>query len=347
MNDGTVPEYVLTVLKEFREARLQLVKKAPNPLPSRRSPIVISVVKNEIDRLPDFLRHYRSIGIERFVFIDNESTDATREFLASQPDTDVYLKDGAFNWMLKQGWICKIVETYGYGRWYLYADADEHVVFDGCDRRTCIELVGRMEQIGITRVRGLLIDMYRRGPLVDSSYARGDRLLGAYPWFDRDTYREGLAPQMISVRGGPRERVFRQANTLFEPELTKYPLFRAAPDEYMVNPHHFWPYEGNFTSPRYLGILHFKFLPGFVERAKQAVDLKNYWNESIEYRCYLQVLDRVPDASLADRCSERYVSVSQLVGSRIIARIPWIPEEDYLSLKNIIGSALPTRPLDK
>ena len=93
-------------------------------LPPPDSPLVISVVKNEIDRMHDFLWHYRGAGIERFMFVDNVSTDGTLEYLDAQPDVDVYRRRGPFDWRLKQGWINKIIEIYGCNQWYIYVDAD-------------------------------------------------------------------------------------------------------------------------------------------------------------------------------------------------------------------------------
>ena len=45
------------------------------------------VVYNEMFYLPAFLDHYRSLGIEQFIFIDDGSTDESFAYLASQPDT--------------------------------------------------------------------------------------------------------------------------------------------------------------------------------------------------------------------------------------------------------------------
>ena len=47
---------------------------------------LLSRVKNEAFFMRPFLSHYRSLGVKRFVFIDDNSNDGTREFLFEQSD---------------------------------------------------------------------------------------------------------------------------------------------------------------------------------------------------------------------------------------------------------------------
>ena len=324
MKSPSLPNYLETVIRECKQVELQWVQHSVFPMPNRHSPIVISVVRDEADRLEDFLRHYRYLGIERFVFVDNGSTDGTRELLAAQPDVDLCLRMGTFNWMLKQGWINRVIETYGYDQWYVYADADEQIVFDGCDRHTFADLAWCMEQQGLSRVRGFLIDMYTSGPLMKSLYRSGLPLLDAYPWLDGGTYKEERYREIMSVKGGPRPRAFGHAEAdKFKPELTKYPLFKLRPGEYMANPHHIWPFEGNFESPRHLGLLHFKFLPRLLDRIKDAILRQNYWEGSYEYKCYLRALEEKPLLSLHFEGSVRFESAGQLASLGLLAPIEW------------------------
>ncbi len=317
------PGYVQEVKREFASVQLAPLSMSPQPLPPRISPILISVIKDEGNRLADLLRHYRSLGIRRFCFIDNGSTDGSIPYLAAQPDVDLYQRPGGFDWKLKQGWINRAIAGYGLERWFLYVDADEHIVFDDCARRGFEELAAEMERRDLWRVRGFMLDMYAEGPLLRSSYRAGDPLLESYPFHDTTGYVESRYKEVLSVKGGPRRRVFAAADPGFNPEMVKYPLFRLKPGEFMANPHHIWPYDGNFLSPRHLAILHFKFLPDVAERIRRALAQKNYWGGSAEYRCYHEVLSQAPELSLHGPVSARYTSPEGLLAQGLIARLDW------------------------
>jgi hypothetical protein len=47
-------------------------------------------LRNERPRLKYFLSYYRERGVSHFFFVDNDSDDGTREYLARQPDCSVW-----------------------------------------------------------------------------------------------------------------------------------------------------------------------------------------------------------------------------------------------------------------
>ena len=225
--------------------------------------------------------------------------------------------------MRKQGWINKVIEIYGHRRWYIYVDADEHIVFDGIEQRSFTDLTREMARRGVRRVRGFLLDMYAEGAVLESQYKSAERLASAYPFFDREGYREERYREVMSYKGGPRMRAFAAADPKFLPELTKYPLFWTIPGEYMANPHHIWPYNGNFESDRYLAILHYKFLPGIMDKVREAIKRANYWDGSLEYRCYAKILEADPKLSLVGPVSARSTNTAELIASGLNPPLLW------------------------
>ena len=321
--DQEMPGYVRRILDKQKAAKFIALRRMSELRHDRRQPILVCVVRDEVANLPEFLRHYRTVGIERFVFIDNASRDRSKEYLIEQPDVDLFYSSTKFDWYEKQAWINLVIKSYGYGRWYLVVDADELLVFDGCYERSLRDLVLVAEQREIRRVRGILVDMYQTGS--DWTDASGrNNLFSTYKNFDGVGYVESPTPAMISVTGGVRARMLQDPNGEgSRPELTKYPLFHIREGEVAANPHHLWPYHENFRSPRLVAMLHFKLTPAFRRKVAVAVSEQNYWNGSSEYRAYAQWLDDASSFDLRASGTKRLGSVSDLISAGLIEEVNW------------------------
>lgn len=313
---------VIAVREEYCRAALEAVAIRNDP--ARSDPLVISVVRDELALAAEFLGHYRKAGIRRFAIIDNNSGDGSIEYFLRQSDVDLYRASDAFTTVRKQAWLNLLIDLYNRpGQWFLHADADEHIVFDGLETgRTFADVTTVMERHGIARARGCLVDMY--APDTDgTAEEEGAAFDETHFFFDGDGYREYPLEPLIAREGGPRQRLFGAISQQFRPQLTKYPLFRFEPGEVFVNPHFLWPYDGNFRSGCFLGILHYKFLPGFARKVEKAVREGNYWENSFEYRCYQSVLTQSGRLALADTVSRAYLGPQSLLQSGLIAPVPW------------------------
>ena len=84
---------------EGRDAPAHVNRAPLFPVLARRvhdAHVVLAVVRNEMLRLPYLLSHYRRLGFDHFIFVDNDSTDGTGEYLAGQPDCFVYFTKESF-----------------------------------------------------------------------------------------------------------------------------------------------------------------------------------------------------------------------------------------------------------
>lgn len=313
-----LPRYVREVVAEAEAVRLEPLRVGPRP--ARDAVVLLSVMRNEAGILGDFLAHWRGLGVDRFVILDNESDDGTPERLASEPDVDLHRVRRRFYPPMKQGWINRAIADYGHDRWYVTADADEHLIFDGAGPRSLRDLVGLAEARGLRRLRGMLVDMYRDAPVLGSAPG-GLPLAAAYPLFDGDGYEETLCKQRISRHGGPRRR--RLARPGGSPELTKYPLFHIRRGEVFDNPHHLYPYGENFASPCLAAVLHYKFHAGLAAKIGDAVAREQYFDGSAEYKHYARVLGAAPALGLAYPGSRRYRGPGDLVAAGLIEPIAW------------------------
>lgn len=57
---------------------------------------LLSLLKNELYFLPAFLSHYRRLGVQRFVFLNDGSDDGSVEYLLDQPDTILVESDHSY-----------------------------------------------------------------------------------------------------------------------------------------------------------------------------------------------------------------------------------------------------------
>lgn len=70
----------------FDQDRLTVVYGPEDP---KSDFLLVCVVRDEMYFLPEFLAHYRALGVEHFVFLDDASTDGTMDLLTAQPDVSV------------------------------------------------------------------------------------------------------------------------------------------------------------------------------------------------------------------------------------------------------------------
>jgi hypothetical protein len=318
-----MPAYVRAALAEAARVELLPLGRARSRH-DPRTPLLVAVLRNEAAVVGELLAHYRGLGVTRFALIDNGSDDATADLLAAEPDVDLYSVRRPFPG--KQGWVNALIARYGYDRWYLHVDADEHLVFDGAPAhgrpgRGLVELIGFAEARGLRRLRGMLVDMYAAGPLL--APPEGGGLAERFRLFDGAGYAEALCLGRISRKGGPRKRRFGFAGGGFDPELTKYPLFHIREGEVAAGPHVLYPYPDNYASDCFLALLHYKFGPGFFAKAERATAERNYWRGSLEYGRYLEALAEDPGLALAYPGSRAYAGPADLVAAGLIAPIAW------------------------
>ncbi|MEW5686445.1 MAG: glycosyltransferase family 2 protein [Pseudomonadota bacterium] len=286
------------------------------PPPHRPGEIrVCAMVRDEAVRLPSFLRHHRALGADRFIIVDDGSTDGTVELLAAQPDVHVVRSSAGF--ADRHGpvdWISHVLDAFCDGYWTLTVDADELFVFPGCERIGLRAACEHFDAVGAEGVMALMIDMYGPGEVSATAHDPDARLLDTCPYFDPGPYRAvrtGLFPN-VHFHGGPRMRLFDFSPYQERPPvLTKAPLVKwERGRQYLLSTHAVTPLR---LYPMLAGLLHFKFLSDFHDRAIQAVATGRHYGGSSEYRAYKDVMDRGGALRPRDDHSVRYLGTDQLV----------------------------------
>ncbi|OOY35102.1 glycosyltransferase family 2 protein [Solemya velum gill symbiont] len=133
---------------------------------------VYGIFRNELFFARSFLSHYRSIGVEQFLILDDSSEDGTKEFLASQNDCvilsspysygqEVTIIDWHSEKPVRAGVPMKAVIPSHFltDQWAIYADADEFL-FLPPGISTLQDLIKRLERGSYRSVASSLVDFF-------------------------------------------------------------------------------------------------------------------------------------------------------------------------------------------
>jgi len=306
-------------LNAIRHHHLRHLRTLPPVEPGQIVGIIVA--RDEILRLPDCLRHHRSLGVDRFVVVDNGSTDGTTEYLCRQPDIDViYTEDSFAEAGCGLDWQRYVVSRYGFGRWYLLIDCDELLVYDRMREYNLRQLAEAFKRRGITFLHATMIDMYRREPIGQNRFRSGDSMLATCPYFDEDSYLlEDNSGKNLMLRGGPRVRLMSTPERSFDNNISKYPFVFWHRGVYARSVHQ---YSAAFSrrSPS-AALLHFKFLDDFAPRVEKAIRENQHWNESIEWKAYKDSMPAISNPYYEG--SRKYEGPNSLLSMRLMTPIQY------------------------
>lgn len=301
----------------FSNSKIEVVRKTAAK--SKDVPIVVLCIKNDLARIQMLVEHYRSLGVEKFAFMDNGSDDGTFEWLLDQPDIDLYRCFERYQTAVKEGWINRIVSHYGFDRWYIVTDSDELMVYNDMENHPLADLVRYAEREDIKRFKGLTLDTYAEGQL----FGKAKNIRSDYSWIDVDSYHEveGVAGIQKIKRfiGGPRYRLMKSTIT-----LSKFPLVYFEPGTVSDSAHFQFPHDLIPQSPCRVGILHYKFIDKDLdEYARRARKNSGFSTGGLAYQQYLDFIKGQGPMGFMYEGSVRFVDSNVLNSISLIQPIKW------------------------
>ncbi len=283
--------------------------------------------RNEIDRLPHFLGHYRALGVDHFLIVDNESTDGSAAMLGAEPDVSLWSTAHSYRASrFGMDWLGWLHVAYGHGHWCLTVDADELLIFPRHDTHGLRGLIGELDIAGRDAMGALMLDLYPEGPLTAAPHLPGDDPLKVLTHFDSGNYRarHHAVYDNLYIQGGARARAFFAADPARAPTLNKVPLVRwNRRYAYVSSMHQMLPPRLNrvFPAQDVAGptgvLLHTKFLPAIADRSAEEMRRKEHFENSALYDDYYRALTR--DPVLWHEAAERYRDWQQLVTLGLMA----------------------------
>lgn len=184
--------------------------------------VCLTLIHNEVNILPDFFDHYRSLGNVNFIIVDDHSTDGSTKYLSKQPDVTLFQPKGGSTYAEhKRVWRRDLMNHYCDDKWCLVPDADEHFVYLDMENKNIHSLIEELEKEGVETILTAMLDMYADKPLNEHLF-EGGKLRNSFPYFDDQSsaymsYRLQKVPRRYLKKyptpelffcGGMRERIF-------------------------------------------------------------------------------------------------------------------------------------------
>lgn len=289
-------------------------------------------IRNEIQRLPHFLAHYRRLGVRHFLIVDNGSGDGTTDFLLEQADVSLWSCAESYRHArFGLDWLTWLLMRHGHGHWCLTLDADELLIYPYWQSRDLRALTDWLQSQGRDCFGAMMLDLYPKGRLLAQNQNASDDPLASLQWFDAGNLSVQRQPRMgnLWIQGGPRSRLFFGAEPRRGPTLTKVPLVRWNRRYAYVNSTHavlpprlnriYDTQGGELTSGL---LLHTKFLALAVDKAREEKQRGEHFANSSLYDDYYDRLSQSPD--LWSPASTRLGSWRQLEALGLISRGGWI-----------------------
>lgn len=288
-------------------------------------------MRNESVRLPFFLKYYRDMGVNHFLFVDNESDDDSLEYLKDQPDVSVWRANGSYKrsrfGMDWQNWLLR---KYAHGHWCVVADPDEFFVYPFCDTRPLRALTDWLDASSIKSFSAMLLDLYPKGPISQVPYQKGQDPIEIACWFDSGNYtiERNRRYGNLWIQGGPRARVFFPDNPSRAPALNKVPLVKwDRKYTFVSSTHMLLPRGLNLVYDEWGGekasgvLLHAKFLDTFAAKAQEELSRSQHYAASAEYKAYAEGMK--DDTDLWCKWSEKYINWRQLEILGLMSKGNW------------------------
>ena len=284
----------------------------------RTSPCLISLGRDGEHLAKAFLGHYKDLGFNSFVFLDNNSEDACVSHLIKEAkalDCNISIYRCNLDYKLyKHSMKNFLIASVPTGAWTFYADNDEFLVLpEGVsDIKQVLEY---LEQNGYDTVQFHLLDMFSDQPLhtlPDETAWSSSDLERFYRFFDISTLKSIRVNDgaYSKHRGGVRMKHFGVT-----PLLTKSTFFKKTGETNLRSSHTFLT---TFKSrPRKVAdfslfVKHYKFNSRYAPGLERAIQENSYYDNSRECRAIFDTLKEEPSYTLDTETTEAYQNCEQL-----------------------------------
>lgn len=316
-------------LRAWRKSFDLKLVKAPAPVSSSAKFRLFCCMRNELFRLPFFLKYYRRLGVEQFYFIDNDSNDGTLDYLLDQEDCAVWHTASSYRSAnFGMDWCNHLLRRYGAGSWSICVDPDEFLLYPSCETRNLKDLSDYMSEVGQRSLFTTMVDFYSDRPVTETYLGPDESPFTVCPYFDRFNFTQSINVKRTRcwVQGGVRMRKMFYKTPQDAPALNKVPLVQWQRNYFYISSMHHTNIESinctvNQSSLFVSGCLaHFKYVSALKDKAKEEIARKQHYNDSLEYKKYLEeISENLFDAKV----SIKYTNSEELEKRSFMQRGEW------------------------
>lgn len=255
--------------------------------------VVTLVLRDGMYYLPEFLRHYRAVGVRHFVFLDNGSTDGTVAYLREQGDVTLLacaLPFRHYKLPFRQS-LTRCLRGQGWG---LMVDVDELWDFPFSEHIKLSDFLKHLNESGANTALASMLDMHR--PEDDLLGERGDEPFRSeeFPYYSlagyqqrdyEDEYGRGnqrLDPRVPQWVGGARAYLFGDVQN-----QTKHALFRVGSKARLVTSSSH-DAERAVVADVTTVLKHYYLLPGYGEKVVRVAREGTHNQGSLHYKLILE-----------------------------------------------------------
>lgn len=306
---------------------------------------LFSIFKDEVYFCAAFFDHYRSIGVEQFLILDDGSSDGTSDFLTAQKDCVVLKSSLNFGQVVRFNNIgrerdcvyasansklkCLIPHVFLNGRFGLYVDADEFLILPpGVD---CLsEIIAQMEQRNELCIAGPMVDFFPCNLTVSLHEPSPPRtlreLLQDNPFFDTSPLikidEEGIIQSIGEFKSTKMFRKYLLSSVIkSSPEgrkdlwlkyTYKTPILKHLRESYRYGAHSVnVPVSPNIVLP----LAHFTFTENLSFKVERAIAWRAHADDAAKYFAFRDLIDEITcgNAELTDNHSREFHSVKDLL----------------------------------
>ncbi len=302
---------------------------------------LFSIFRDELYFCEPFFRHYRALGIEQFVIIDDGSIDGTYEYLMDQSDcvtmtsslkfADVVLfrfPNGKMRQMRAGTYLkISIPQVLFRGRVSLYVDADEFLMLPP-NIFHIRDVISRLRESGQRAVLASVVEFYPAHISdLNTASAPGclEDLLAQCPFYDHvqlldltvDGNFKKIAPS-VSRRLFDTCCIDSPAGGMRNSPRHKTPILEHAGNAYRTGSHDVSvPVDGETL----LCLVHFVFTSRWEAKTREALKRRSHSDGSAKYKLYAELISKLKMVKSFGFCgvnSRRYVGVESLLSAGLI-----------------------------